>query len=86
MFIYLGVKFPIDPVLAKFLWESIELTFVKVGECCPIVGEAGLFFHGWKPLPMAASANGGGDLFDNLLHWAASIANGVLRRFEWSYK
>lgn len=40
----------------------------------------GLFFHGWKPLPTAASASGGGDLLDNLLHWAASMANGVPRR------
>lgn len=68
----------------KFRCESIELTLFNVGECCPIVGEAGLFFHGWNPLPIAASANGGGDLFDNLLHWAASIANGVPRIFEWS--
>lgn len=37
----------------------------------------GLFFHGWKPFPTAASANGGGDLLDNLLHCAASMASGV---------
>jgi hypothetical protein len=34
------------------------------------------FFQGWKPLPTAASARGGGDLLDSLLHCAASIANG----------
>lgn len=39
--------------------------------------EEGLFFHGWNPLPTAASASGGGDLFESLLHWAASIASGV---------
>jgi hypothetical protein len=37
----------------------------------------GLFFHGWNPLPTAASARGGGDLLDSLLHCAASIARGV---------
>lgn len=31
-------------------------------------GEVGLFFQGWKPLPTAASAKGGGDLLLNLLH------------------
>ena len=30
--------------------------------------DCGLFFHGWKPLPTAASASGGGDLLDSLLH------------------
>lgn len=35
------------------------------------------FFHGWKPLPTAASASGGGVLLASLLHWAANIANGV---------
>lgn len=44
----------------------------------------GLFFHGWKPLPTAASASGGGDLLDSLLHCAASIASGVPRRPGWS--
>lgn len=43
----------------------------------PAAGELGLFFHGWKPLPTAASASGGGDLLDSLLHWAASMASGV---------
>uniref|UniRef100_A0A182IXG4 Uncharacterized protein n=1 Tax=Anopheles atroparvus TaxID=41427 RepID=A0A182IXG4_ANOAO len=43
------------------------------GECGP--DEMGLFFHGWKPLPTAASASGGGDLLDSLLHCAASIAS-----------
>lgn len=84
MFIHLCVRFPIVPVVDKFRCESIELTLFNVGECSPIDGEAGLFFQGWNPLPIAASANGGGDLFDNLLHWAASIANGVPRMFEWS--
>lgn len=46
----------------------------------PAAGELGLFFQGWKPLPTAASASGGGDLFDNLLHCAASMASGVPRR------
>jgi hypothetical protein len=46
--------------------------------------DCGLFFHGWKPLPTAASASGGGDLLDSLLHWAASIASGVPRRPGWS--
>lgn len=46
----------------------------------PAAGELGLFFQGWKPLPTAASASGGGDLFDSLLHWAASMASGVPRR------
>lgn len=86
LFNYLGVIFPMVPVVDdKFRCESIELTLFNVGECCPIVGEAGLFFHGWNPLPIAASANGGGDLFDNLLHWAANIANGVPRICDWSW-
>lgn len=42
--------------------------------------DEGLFFHGWNPFPTAASANGGGDLLDSLLHCAANIANGVPRR------
>jgi len=46
--------------------------------------DCGLFFHGWKPLPTAASASGGGDLLDSLLHCAASIARGVPRRPGWS--
>lgn len=46
----------------------------------------GLFFHGWKPLPTAASASGGGDLFDSLLHCAASMARGVPRRLGCSWK
>ena len=37
------------------------------------------FFHGWNPLPTAASASGGGLLEESLLHWAANIANGVPR-------
>lgn len=37
------------------------------GEDWPI-GVVGLFFHGWNPLPTAASAKGGGDLLDSLLH------------------
>lgn len=37
------------------------------------------FFHGWKPLPTAASANGGGLFDESLLHWAASMASGVPR-------
>jgi hypothetical protein len=44
----------------------------------------GLFFHGWNPLPTAASARGGGDLLDSLLHCAASIASGVPRSPGWS--
>jgi hypothetical protein len=35
------------------------------------------FFHGWNPLPTAASASGGGLFDDNLLHWAANMAKGV---------
>lgn len=50
---------------------------MPVGDCGPDDDCCGLFFHGWKPFPTAASANGGGDLFDNLLHWAASMASGV---------
>lgn len=47
LFAYLGVIFPIVPVVDKFRCESIELTLFNVGECCcPIVGEAGLFFQG----------------------------------------
>lgn len=46
IFIYLGVMFPIVPVVDRFRCESIELTLFNVGECCPIVGEAGLFFQG----------------------------------------
>lgn len=68
VYIYPGVMLPIVPDVDRFRCESIELTLFNVGECCPIVGEAGLFFQGWNPLPIAASANGGGDLFDNLLH------------------
>lgn len=44
---------PIVPVVDKFRCESIELTLFNVGECWPIVGEAGLFFQGWNPLPIA---------------------------------
>ena len=44
-----------------------------------------LFFHGWNPLPTAASANGGGLFDDNLLHCAASMASGVPRRPGCSY-
>jgi hypothetical protein len=44
------------------------------------------FFHGWNPLPTAASANGGGLLDDNLLHWAASMAKGVPLNPGCSYK
>lgn len=54
----------------------------EFGECGP--DEIGLFFHGWNPLPTAASARGGGDLLDSLLHWAASMASGVPRRPGWS--
>ena len=44
-----------------------------------VVEPPGLFFQGWKPLPTAASARGGGDLEVSLLHWAASMARGVVR-------
>lgn len=67
---------------AIFRWVAAVpmcVIFPDVGECWPTAA-FGLFFHGWNPLPTAASANGGGDLFDNLLHWAANIANGVLRK------
>ncbi len=40
-----------------------------------LVGE--YFFQGENPLPTVASARGGGDLLRSLLHWAASIDNGV---------
>lgn len=53
---------PVEVLLLLFAWD---------------VGDVGLFFQGWKPLPTAASAKGGGDLLLNLLHWAASIAKGV---------
>lgn len=65
---------------------------VWIDPCEPALGECGpdetvgLFFHGWKPLPTAASASGGGDLLDSLLHWAASMASGVPRRPGWSWK
>lgn len=45
-----------------------------------------IFFHGWKPLPTAASAKGGGLLLVILLHWAASIANGVPEYVTISWK
>lgn len=45
-----------------------------------LLDEGGDFFQGWNPLPTAASASGGGDLLESLLHCAASIANGVPRR------
>lgn len=45
-----------------------------------LLEDGGLFFHGWNPLPTAASASGGGDLLESLLHCAASIASGVPRR------
>ena len=45
----------------------------------------GLFFQGWKPFPTAASARGGGDLLESLLHCAASIAKGVPRRLGCSW-
>jgi hypothetical protein len=50
--------------------------------CCmdPDSGLAWPFFHGWNPLPTAASASGGGDMLLSLLHCAASIARGVPRR------
>lgn len=59
---------------------------MPVGDCGPDDDCCGLFFHGWKPFPTAASANGGGDLFDNLLHCAASIASGVPFRPGCSWK
>lgn len=85
---YLAVKFPIEPVVAqdtRLRCCSCELMLPpKGGECSPSGGDDVFFFHGWNPLPIAASANGGGDLFDNLLHCAASIASGVLLTFECS--
>jgi hypothetical protein len=54
---------------------ELVFEFTLFGECGP--DEIGLFFHGWKPLPTAASANGGGDLLDSLLHCAANMASGV---------
>ena len=48
--------------------------------------DEGDFFQGWNPLPTAASASGGGDLVESLLHWAASIASGVPRNPGWSCK
>lgn len=87
---HLAVKFPIEPVVAqdtRFRCCSCELILLpKGGECSPSGGEDVFFFHGWNPFPIAASANGGGDLFDNLLHCAASMANGVLLTFECSCK
>lgn len=79
---YLGVRFPMAPLVTQAIRCASAPMCPSVGECWPSVGDAGLFFHGWKPFPMAASANGGGDLFDNLLHWAANIASGVPLIFE----
>lgn len=64
------------------LWLWLCCGDMPVGEddCC------GLFFQGWNPLPTAASARGGGDLFDSLLHCAANIANGVPLRPGCSYQ
>uniref|UniRef100_A0A182Q891 Uncharacterized protein n=1 Tax=Anopheles farauti TaxID=69004 RepID=A0A182Q891_9DIPT len=51
---------PFPPTPAS---PSPDAPCVFDGECGP--DEIGLFFHGWKPLPTAASASGGGDLLDN---------------------
>ena len=53
------------PVDAFELVEPVELLLLLF-DC--EVGEVGLFFQGWKPLPTAASAKGGGDLLLSLLH------------------
>lgn len=74
---YEGVVEELDPV------RDTPPAELAVGEWCG--GEfgpwdVGDFFQGWKPLPTAASASGGGDFEESLLHWAASIASGVPRR------
>lgn len=64
----------------KWLGVLFPLLFcddISFGDCGPDDDCCGLFFQGWNPFPTAASASGGGDLLDNLLHCAASIANGV---------
>lgn len=90
---HLAVKFPMEPVVTQdtrlrcCCCCSFELILQpNGGECSPSGGDDVFFFHGWNPFPIAASANGGGDLFDNLLHWAASMASGVLLTFECSCK
>lgn len=82
LFIGLPEMLRCDCWFVDVLWFPLWLLLLccgdmSVGDCGPDEDCCGLFFHGWKPFPTAASANGGGDLFDNLLHWAASIASGV---------
>lgn len=71
-----GVVPPEELVVVLFVFEpdvAVPLAgVVAVGTALPAV-----FFHGWNPLPTAASANGGGLLDDSLLHCAANMANGV---------
>lgn len=73
-------------VLLLTLWWLLCCGDMPVGDWGPEDDCCGLFFHGWNPFPTAASAKGGGDLFDNLLHWAASIASGVPFRAGCSWK
>lgn len=72
-------------LLGTDVWIPLPPCEPELGECGPDE-MVGLFFHGWKPLPTAASASGGGDLLESLLHWAASMASGVPRRPGWSWK
>lgn len=62
-----------DDIAQGECWPVEAFEFVDPAELLLLlfvcdVGEVGLFFHGWKPLPTAASAKGGGDLLLNLLH------------------
>ncbi len=68
------------------VWLPLFCCDMSLGDCGPDDGCCGLFFHGWNPFPTAASASGGGDLLDNLLHCAANIANGEPFRPGCSWK
>lgn len=81
------LPFPADIAAVPEVGMEAEVTFgwfiAEVGGPNPIAGD---FFQGWKPLPTAASAKGGGLFELSLLHWAASIARGVPRSPGCSYK
>lgn len=65
-------------LLLLLLWLPLVVVVVLDVMAPEAAAAAALdFFHGWNPLPTAASANGGGLFDDNLLHWAANMANGV---------
>jgi hypothetical protein len=84
--VYVELAAAMELVTALLVTEGIseERCVVLPVEPAFVLLVCGLFFHGWNPLPTAASARGGGDLLDSLLHCAASIASGVPRSPGWS--